>query len=335
MKKSNQKYIRVILVCTILFVSINYLGKIVTPKDTVEFETWNDFYKLENNSLDVIFIGSSNVFTGISPMKIYQETDIKSWDLASATQRSWISFYYLQEALKTQTPKVVVVDMLGWIYNTPSESEAHARRNLDYTKFSIDKILAIKNTGSSCSEYLSFLFPILRYHTMYEEWFTSDKTTENDSTYFMSGQQILKNSKTITFSNEDNLDVYKTYNKNIEYYDKIIELCNEKGIQCVFIKTPNTIWSKSISTSVENYARDKGVPYINFNYKIDEIGINTSEDFLNEGHLNASGAEKLSGWLAEYLTEYYTELEVNTDADNAWWNQQIEEYEMLMYSEDK
>ena len=58
-----------------------------------------EFYR-EKTDPDLIFIGSSTVYSGVSPVRIYENYGITSYVLASSSQTSWNSYYVLKEALK-------------------------------------------------------------------------------------------------------------------------------------------------------------------------------------------------------------------------------------------
>ena len=66
---------------------------------------------MEANSVDVLFLGTSHVGKGISPMKIYENTGIKSYNLFTSMQGVESSFFLLENALKRQQPKVVFLDV--------------------------------------------------------------------------------------------------------------------------------------------------------------------------------------------------------------------------------
>ena len=68
-------------------------------------------FKAEQASADVLALGSSHVYTQIIPMKIWEDNGIPVYDLRSSAQPIGVSYYYLEQALKTQTPSVVFLDL--------------------------------------------------------------------------------------------------------------------------------------------------------------------------------------------------------------------------------
>ena len=68
------------------------------------------------NTLDVIYLGGSQTFCSISPMNIYRDTGIRSYNLATVGQRVPVGYYLLKAAMAKQSPKLVVADASGFFY---------------------------------------------------------------------------------------------------------------------------------------------------------------------------------------------------------------------------
>ncbi len=68
------------------------------------------FRNLEEDSLDILVLGSSHAYVDINPAVLWSEYGIAAYDLCGSNQPMWNTYYYLKEALKTQTPKVVVLE---------------------------------------------------------------------------------------------------------------------------------------------------------------------------------------------------------------------------------
>ena len=93
-----------------------------------------------------------------------------------------------------------------------------------------------------------------------------------------------------------------------EYLDKIRTLCADNDIQLILIKAPSLSpqWYDSQEAQVVEYAEKYDLPYINFYKLFDETGIDYETDTYDGGlHMNYSGAQKLSEWLGQKLSEDY------------------------------
>ena len=78
------------------------------------------FNALEEDSADVLILGTSHPEFGISSMKLYENTGIVSYNLSSSQQPIEVSYYVLKRAFETQSPKVVLLDPEA-LFNDGSE----------------------------------------------------------------------------------------------------------------------------------------------------------------------------------------------------------------------
>ena len=109
-----------ILTLIILFLLV-IINNILMTKNFFNSEypttaTYKNFYKLDRDTVDVLFLGSSHCVTSFDPQVLYDEYGITSYNLGSGAQSIMVSYYWLEEALRYQSPKVVVLDtyMLFW-----------------------------------------------------------------------------------------------------------------------------------------------------------------------------------------------------------------------------
>lgn len=282
--------------------------------------TFQDFYRLEKNTVDVLFFGSSHAVCSLNPQVIYDTYGITSYNLATEQQSLVVTYYWLREALKYQSPKAVVIDtyMLhkfsdNYVYNDMNCSEPAVRKAMDNMRLSPLKweaaqtIARIDPTQSS----LSYLLPNIRYHSRWTELGEDDFTKSS-----MVAHGALKGF-TIMDGTDDNLTYTPFRAEDAEavegdikmepsatYLRKTIDLCKEKGIQVILINIP---CAESIQRyrSTRDFAAECGVPFYDFNEATlyNAIGYNAAEDLLS--HPNYHGAEKISLYLGNLLAEEY------------------------------
>lgn len=158
-----------------------YVTKLVVPKFLLENSSWpststfTQFYEMEENTVDVLFVGSSCMSTAGIPQYLYDKNGIVSYNLASPEQTLITSYYWLEEALRFQSPSVVFLDnqMLFTFYeNEPLNfKEPGQRKDFDYMKWSKVKMTAVHDICSldSSQSELSYYLPIVRYHDRWKE----------------------------------------------------------------------------------------------------------------------------------------------------------------------
>lgn len=117
-KSGNSKFMfRVTVFLLALLFTLYELSLLLMPKSFFNAAYPNTssllgFYKLPKDSVDVIFLGSSHAIAGFDTQELYDSYGIRGYNLGSGEQNILISYYYLMETLKTQNPKVVVLDTL-------------------------------------------------------------------------------------------------------------------------------------------------------------------------------------------------------------------------------
>ena len=186
-----KKAIRIITILIIFILIFTFLNILLKPKyaeTLVEGNMIKEYYK-EPKDHEVIFIGDCEVYANFSPMVMYEEAGIKAYVRGTSQQMIWQSYYILKETLNYEIPKVVVLNVNAMRYGKDSDkvSEAYNRLTIDNMKWSKEKIEIIKESMTEEETFLSYVFPILRYHSRY------DKLTKEDFEYlFKSKTNNLK-----------------------------------------------------------------------------------------------------------------------------------------------
>ena len=136
--------------------------------------TYEDFYKLEKESADVLILGSSHAVSCINPQVIYDNYGITSYNLGCGQQSMLVSYYWLREALKYQSPKAVILETYtfhkyydNYVYSDLNCSETAVRKAMDVMRFSPLKWEAGKAIEELDPTQIGLSFSLLniRYHT--------------------------------------------------------------------------------------------------------------------------------------------------------------------------
>ena len=69
------------------------------------------FAELPEDSVDIVFVGSSHQFCSISPEILYDEYGIESFMLATSAQTVPMSYYAAMEAIELQNPEMIVFEV--------------------------------------------------------------------------------------------------------------------------------------------------------------------------------------------------------------------------------
>lgn len=288
-----------------------YFAQILLVKRLDGITTIQNFYVQPENSVDVLMVGSSHMGMNIDPGEMWHANGISSYNLWGSVQPTWNSYFFLKEALKYQTPKLVIMDAYGAInLNQDYSDDARQVANVLGMRMSLNKIQAI--AASSPEERwnnMFLMYPII--HDRIDEVYIDDflhfpwnKALVNEKGYSPAyGHYGVP----FEFADEQgSSEVTELYPKSKEYLIRIIELLKEKGIPMVLVQSPvpNAMGQEKQNNALEIIAEQYDVPFYNLNLLRMEMGIEQS-DFLDIEHLNAIGARKMARYLADILQEEY------------------------------
>ena len=300
--------IALILLLTVLLLA--FLQALLMPKYqsvSREGSLIDDYYAEEVYGHDVLFVGDCEVYESFTPPTLWEEYGITSYIRGSAQQLSWQSYYLLEDTLRYETPKVVVFNVLSLKYGEPQD-EAYNRMTLDGMKLSATKLRAINASMTEDESFVSYLFPILRFHSRWSD------LGKEDFTYLCGSEPISHNGylmqTAIKGGNSDRVGKplvdYTLPKTSMDYLDAMRALCEEKGIELVLIKAPTNNWKyywyDEWDAQILAYAERHSLSYYNFIPLADQIGIDWENDTYDAGvHLNVYGAEKLTSYFGEIL----------------------------------
>ena len=309
MKKNMKNILSVAAVLLVFLLVLSFVTKLLSPKymeTLVEGSFVAQYYREEKNH-DVIFIGDCEVYANFSPMELYREAGITAYVRGTSQQLVWQSYYLLKETLEYETPRAVVFNVNAMRYSEPVKEEFH-RLTMDQMRWSDEKVGMILASMTEEESFLSYVFPILRYHSRFDKLTSEDFTylfTVKDNTF--NGYQMNKNVLPVgTLPTVRRLANYQFGDICYEYLDKMRLLCEEHGVELILIKAPSLqpYWYEQYNDQMVRYAAEHGLKFYNFVEVAEEIGIDYQTDTYDAGlHLNLTGATKLSKYFAHILAE--------------------------------
>lgn len=291
----------------------------------------NGFYEKEENTLDVVFIGSSHVFCDINPNVIWNSYGITSYDFASTSQDIYTSYYFLKEVFTKQQPKVIFIDLLfkddEFLLWKPLD--IHSATDLMPTNrnkfdFVVNRIY---------KEHWSSVFnPLERYHTRWKELTIDDFTYFGESKHDnFNGHYAFTTTKKWVQPEINKVEDIELNTDLIKILEEIINLCKKNNCELVFTSLPSIVKEKDLAkiNAYEAYFESVEVKYLNINEYFSQIGLSTERDFLDKVHLNYRGAEKLSNYLGGYIKDNYNISDKRLDDNYEIWNKDFQLYDKL------
>lgn len=322
-KKHRGFIARVGIFSAVLLIFLVGLSGLLKPKEFMDTaypstSTMLGFYKLPEDTLDVLFLGSSHAINGFDTQKLYNDRGIRSYVLGTSEQNVAISYFLLKEALKTQKPQAVVLETLmvfpfrgdKVLHSSASSSE----KVLNFMKPGPNKYRAIYEVSKYDDELdpVEMTLPFLRYH---ERW---DDLEEDDLLLFSDFASMGLHGFNVRYGDlpEDEAD-YESFDEDdpfhetgispviTEYLDRIVRICEEHGIKLLFVKTPSNKTDQDEYNAMMEYADSKGIGYLDFNEEdlYEAVRFDFEDDMGNIGHANLTGAGKITDMVVDELLD--------------------------------
>lgn len=314
--------IKIIVFCLIGIFLLQRLYQIFSWKDTAGDyrSSMETFYRLDRNSVDVLFLGSSHCCCSVDVANLWENHGIAAYSLAISGQDLASSYHCLVEALKTQKPKVVFLESYGGIFHGYAV-RGNLYRNLLAYQPSLNFLQAIRSIAEE-EEWKDFAlkWPIL--HTRYRELKREDFLRERSVYMGYSADFVPRSVELRTYNGEETIPIGE---EEEEWLRKIISLTKEENIQlCVFFApVAEGEYNLKKYKYVQDLVESNGVPYLNLLQLQEELELDPNMDFFDGGHMNYYGAQKVSGYLGTYLKENYVLEDKRGLPQYALWDENV------------
>lgn len=298
------------------------------------------FYDLEDNTVDLLVLGSSHAFENINPAVLWEEHGIAAYDLCGSVQPLWNTYFYFKEALKTQTPKLVILEAYATTFSAEYSDDSRIIKNTYGLKPSSNKIEALK--ASIPPERMSeFALGLTQYHTRYNNLTKADFLEDQGNNLFLDWKGFGCNMETAALELKDFSYITETEQmseKTQYYYEKILDLANDNGIPMLVLVSPYagiTEKDQRIYNEAARIALDKHIFFCDFNGCHQLMGLDVATDLADENHLNYSGNQKYTKYLGEFLCKNYYDYIVDRRGDDRFlsWQRNAEYFRQLLYNE--
>ncbi|MDR3244212.1 MAG: hypothetical protein LBT79_05630 [Elusimicrobiota bacterium] len=316
-----------VLIFTLLY---SVAVSVLELKDDMHYTQWFDFYRLKKNSIDVLFVGDSHVYTAIVPPILWNDYGIRAYDLAGGGLRIWLAYFHIIEALKYQSPKLIAIEAYGVNYQYQySDRDIQNSWKMKFSMNKIQTIIAAFRKDIRLPIILKLPIYHKRHYQLKKEdfkplftLFKNNKKNIVTNGYFKDSRIYVRNKrKKAGIKNE-------IYYENIPkeslfYYMKIIVLAKKHNIELLFFITPYsniTDKQQGIYNSIEKIAKDNNIKFINYNLLYDEINLDFEEDFFDASHLNIYGASKVTKDIGKRIALWYGLKDNRDNPEYSKWN---------------
>ena len=231
----------------------------------------------DENTVDVFFVGDSLVYSGISPLNIWNDYGYSTFNISLPDQRLNQIHEHLDLAFKKQNPKILFFEASVF---------AHS--------LSASTIIDMKLADNSS---------LMKHHDGWKNIFGTSKKKNSSS--------INKNTKGFKYSTD--IDAFnKEFRKGsfeIEVtekyiFEKILDMSKENGTKVIIINVPTIRnWSSSNHNDVVEFLKDYDLEYYDLN-ELDMIDWYTETRDHGE-HLNYDGSKKVSKYVSSSFLLFF------------------------------
>ena len=300
------------LILLLLLYGISFLLEPKNNDDAAGFVNPNasGYLSLEKDTLDVFIVGNSDAYSGFSPMEMWKNYGFTSYISGTGKQLIGESVRAVEECLKTQKPKVVILET-DQLYTNSNSAQVIAR----------DARKQILNQ-----------FSVLEYHDRWKQF--DPKTAVKRKSYsarfaskgqFVSGAKVPYRGKEYIKKTKKRDEINPLFVRKL---DELNALCKKNGAQLILVQVPSqTTWTYARHNAVNDYAKKNGIPFLDMDLKRKEIGFSWKTDSRDGGnHLNCYGAQKVSLYVGQYIKNHVQLEDKRQNAAYAGWNEDYTAY---------
>lgn len=323
MKRKVFRIVKILCLLLILVVLLGLLQEFVLCHADHNRQRLKGFFEEDRQSLDVVLLGASEVYSDYAPGYAYERNGVTSY--LFATQSNSILNYksQLKNILSRQNPQLIVVELNGALYGDEEEAtkEANLRNYADNIPLDGIKMSWITETvGDKWQEYL---FPIMKYHSVWTDFPTEMKYQKtilqdrfrgynylkgilNETNVFVSPQRSMNSS--LPQLSDSKQPLTPVEDKGLR---DLLEYCRSENLSnVVFARFPHIVVQRTYSrfersNTVGDIVKEYGFDYLNLERDIAQTGLSENEDFYNLDHLNVYGQKKFTAYLTDYIIQNY------------------------------
>ncbi len=302
---------------------LHLAAAVLRPNHTDYGSTWREYLCEPRDSIDVLFLGSSYAYCDWNPSAMYGASGLTGYVMGGSEQTPALTYWYLREALKTQSPSVVVMEGTSLFF---ARYQNYTQTNVGYMPWGVNRVGAIL-TASEPEKRLGLFFDLYFYHDRWKELTALDlkKVVTPPSADLLKGHTAVETVFTqlekgpIRREMEQGEEVYR---QNLADFGRIAQLCREEGID--LIVTINPTYSRFPQETYDRLAADLGalapeVRFFNWYDQFEALGLDVTRHLYDGWHLNRAGAQIFSAYTGRFLLELgYTPREQTPENTAAW-----------------
>ena len=268
------------------------------------------FYNEPAESMDVIGFGSSRMYCTLDPLVLHHETGLRAYVLATQQQPLKATWYYMQEALSRQSPRLLILEATMAFRPDSETTDAEIRDSLDPLPWSKNKLALIRELVPA-GQRAAYYFNFLKYHQRWKELSAKDF----DFSY-LGKRDVFRGYMYLTpergadcrQQSYDNAEALPIPEENLTLLREMAALAKDNGAELLLLAAPYETVTDDLGylKSLHAFCEAEGIDFLDLNPVYDELGIDEAKDFFDIGHFNVNGSTKATRYISDYIMAQYS-----------------------------
>ena len=305
---------------------------------------WDAYYEFsKNNNIDILLLGNSHLYSGINPKNLSSTLGVNAFILASPGTSISDTYYGLKEALKKSDPKLVVIETFGINefnqYNLKEGALSDQFKSFNARKDFFIKMASTPLLFKSDNYFYAWSNTLRNHDFIFKDTLQLSKNRaiinkrpkKDNKLYlgrfvrFQSGLEnnILAKYDTLGAPVKGSEYSYSKYAEG--YVREIVELCEEKDIELIFLTLPMyykhienyRVWNEKLNEIINKYSNK----WLNMQNPYDTASFTKmcfENTYSNNQHMTYNGSLIATYKLAEYIKSEIKVKLPNRKNDTKW-----------------
>lgn len=296
----------------------------------------------ERDTIDVLFLGNSNMYRAFNPIQLWQEQGITSCDIGMPGSNTVELYRKAVDFMKYQKPKMIVVetdcmfdgvnvfDANGnLIVSKSTKIESKVKERMDAYKNSFD------NLDDAIMSGISYRWPLMKYKYRWKRIKSRDFTDEKGKYKFVAKGYVNGVEKKpfkygATYMGVNDGSTADISSNSDIYIKKLNELCKTNDCQLVLVSVPcGKYWNWQKHNAAQKFADENNIKFLDFNVETQLIPGFSWKNCSRDGgtHINGKGAKYITHAMGRYLVEQCDMKPSNLTAkQKAAWNKDVKSF---------
>ncbi len=286
------KSLIVLVIVVIIDFATGFLyDKILANLPNKDTYTSNMYHSLFSNKADILVLGPSSARHHYNTKILKDSFHLDVYNAGFDGTDIAVADYVLKSYIDRYPPKIVLVDigisqLDGKWLNRTSEANMFYGKNEFLTAYYNEKLSFVDRIKLKSSLY--------RYNSTLDKLIALYVSSDNTSFGYAPLTGSVKDLKRSYIN-----DIFIVNEDELHHLSNIVDDCAANNIKLYFILSPREKICLSFEKWIENFAKEKGICFINEN--INPYYDNHYELFRDDNHLNGEGADYFTNRICEIL----------------------------------